>query len=409
MEAHKVSENLAISIDDSLRDSTVRKEISRGTYYCLAFVILVSVYFGSIMGVGPMFSVIMKTAHDLLLNTAFYIMGVAVVAGALSSVFSEFGVTALINKLISPIMRPIFKLPGAAALGAVTEYFSDNPAIVPIAQDPAYAKYFKKFEWATMVNFGTTFGMGIIMAGGIMGISSGKYATSVLIGTICAVIGGVFSVRLLMCYTKKFYGEEEAVEQKYLSSEIPDVKSGYRKVREGTPFQRGLNATFDGGKSGVQLGLSIIPGILIFCTLVMMLTNGPSIVDGQEVYLGAAYEGVGLLPWIGEKLSFILVPLFGFENPAVLSLPLTSLGAAGASIAGAKTLADAGMLSGHDMTVYFAIGYCWAGFLSTHASISDSLGVREITTKAMLAHLLGGVLAGVIANYLYLFIFTFIF
>lgn len=387
-------------------DPTIRKEISKGTFLCLGFVILLAVYFGSKMGVGVMFSVIMKTAHDLLLNTAFYIMGVAVIAGALSSVFSEFGVTALINKLISPIMRPIFKLPGAAALGAVTEYFSDNPAIVPIAQDPAYAKYFKKFEWATMVNFGTTFGMGIIMTGGIMGIASGKYATSVLIGTICAIIGGVFSVRILMRFTKKLFGTEEEVTQEYLSSEIADVKPGYRKTREGTPFQRGLNATFDGGKAGAQLGLSIIPGILIFCTFVMMLTNGPSIVDGKEVYLGVAYEGVGLLPWIGEKLSFLLVPLFGFDNPEVLSLPLTSLGAAGASIAGAKTLADAGLLTSHDMTVYFAIGYCWAGFLSTHASISDSLGMREITTKAMLSHLIGGVIAGVIANYLHTFIFT---
>ena len=94
-------------------DPTIRKEISKGTFLCLGFVILLAVYFGSKMGVGVMFSVIMKTAHDLLLNTAFYIMGVAVIAGALSSVFSEFGVTALINKLISPIMRPIFKLPGA--------------------------------------------------------------------------------------------------------------------------------------------------------------------------------------------------------------------------------------------------------------------------------------------------------
>ena len=47
----------------------------------------------------------------------------------------------------------------------------------------------------------------------------------------------------------------------------------------------------------------------------MMLTNGPSVVDGKEVYPGVAYEGVGLLPWIGEKLSFLLVPLFGFDNP----------------------------------------------------------------------------------------------
>ena len=58
------------------------------------------------------------------------------------------------------------------------------------------------------------------------------------------------------------------------------------------------------------MGLAIIPGVLIVCTFVMMLTfKMPA--DG---YTGAAYEGVGFLPWLGEKLTFILEPLFGFNQ-----------------------------------------------------------------------------------------------
>ena len=49
-------------------------------------------------------------------------------------------------------------------------------------------------------------------------------------------------------------------------------------------------------------------------------------------YTGAAYEGVGLLPWIGSKISFILQPLFGFSNPEAIAVPITALGAAGAAI-----------------------------------------------------------------------------
>ena len=94
-----------------------------------------------------------------------------------------------------------------------------------------------------------------------------------------------------------------------------------------------------------------------------------------------------------RKVIILTRAFIWIRQSVVLSLPLTSLGAAGASIAGAKTLADAGLLTSHDMTVYFAIGYSLVGFLSTHASISDSLGMREITTKAMLSHLIGGVIA----------------
>lgn len=377
----------------------LRPEITKGTFICLVFVILIAVGFGSVMGVGTMCSVMMKTAHDLLLNTSFYIMAVSVLAGAVAAVFSEFGVTALLNKLISPIMRPLMGLPGASALGAIAVFFSDNPAIVPVAQEPAYAKYFKKYEWATMVNFGTVFGMGIIVVGGIIGIQGGKYAISLLIGLLSAIIGGVFSVRLLRRATKKMYGTDALVTSEYLSTETTEIPEGKRVIREGNAFERGLNATFDGGKSGVQLGLSIIPGILIFCTLVMMLSNGPSVVDGKEIYLGNAYEGIGLLPWLGSKISFILQPLFGFNNLEVIGLPLTSLGAVSASIAGAKTMADAGMMTIHDMSVYIAMGYCWAGFLSTHASMADSLKMREIVPKAMATHFIGGLIAGIVANY----------
>lgn len=385
--------------------SLYRKEISKGTFICIGFVVLLAAYFGSVMGVGNMFGTILKTAHDLLLNTAFYIMGVAVLAGAVSAVFSEFGVTNLLNKLLSPVMRPLFKLPGASSLGAITAYFSDNPAIVMVAKDPVYAQYFKKYEWATMLNFGTTFGMGIIITGGILGIQSGKFVGAIGLGTVCAFIGGMVSTRLLMRKTKKMYGTEATVSDDYLDAKTEEAPKGYRKVREGSAFQRGLNAAFDGGKTGVNLGLSIIPGILIFTTLVMMLTNGPSIVDGKEIYQGIANEGTGLLPAIGDKLSFILTPLFGFANSKVLGLPLISLGACGASVAGAKQLAEAGLLNIHDMTVYFAIAYCWAGFLSTHASMADAMKTREVTTYAILTHLIGGLFAGVVANYLALLIF----
>ena len=376
-----------------------RREISKGTFLSLGFLLLLGVYFASVMGFGTMFSVMMSTAHDLIINTTFYIMGVAVLAGAVATLFSEFGVTALLNKLLAPLMKPLFNLPGVAALGAIATYFSDNAAVVIVAQDPSVAKYYKKYQWVTMLNFGTTFGMGIILAGGILGIQSGKFISCVAIGSVCAIIGGVVSNRLLMWKTKKMYGVDAGVDDKYLNSNTDPAPQGYRRIRKGSPVQRVLSAVCDGGKAGVNLGMSIIPGVLIFTTLVMMLTNGPSVVHGHEVYQGVAYEGTGLLPMIGDKLAFILEPMFGLTNSETLGLPLTSLGAAGASLAGAKQMAESGALGMHDMTVYFAIAWCWSGFLSAHASIADAMKTREVTTFAMLAQLIGGLVAGVVANY----------
>ena len=87
------------------------------------------------MGVGQAINTLMNTAYYILMNTVFYIMAIAVIAGAISELLSEYGVVRLINVLLSPLMRPLFGMPGASALGVVTTYLSDNPAILTLAND----------------------------------------------------------------------------------------------------------------------------------------------------------------------------------------------------------------------------------------------------------------------------------
>ena len=95
----------------------------------------------NIMGAGIMFKVIMNTAHDLLLNTVFLIMAMAVLAGSLSALLSEFGVISLLNKVFAIFMKPLYGLPGASIAGAITTYLSDNPAIISFSKDKSFTKY----------------------------------------------------------------------------------------------------------------------------------------------------------------------------------------------------------------------------------------------------------------------------
>ena len=60
------------------------------------------------MGLANMFKTMMATAHDLILNTVVFIMGVAVLASAFAEILSEFGVVALMNRMLSPIIKPLF-------------------------------------------------------------------------------------------------------------------------------------------------------------------------------------------------------------------------------------------------------------------------------------------------------------
>ena len=78
------------------------KAISLETFVFLAIFIGGFAWIGHVMGVGLMFKTMMATAHDLLLQTVFFIMAMAVIAGAISGLLSEFGAISLINKIFAP-------------------------------------------------------------------------------------------------------------------------------------------------------------------------------------------------------------------------------------------------------------------------------------------------------------------
>ena len=136
------------------------------------------------------------------------------------------------NRILSPLMKPLFGLPGAVSVGAVATYLSDNPAIMPLAADKGFLKYFKKWQVTTLVNLGTVFGMGLIVTTFMLALSSATQSLgrAVLLGNIGAIMGGIVSVRLMGYFGKRKYGKDLAVVSD--EEEGYDIL-GYREVRHG--------------------------------------------------------------------------------------------------------------------------------------------------------------------------------
>ena len=379
----------------SKKNVVVKKAISLETFVFLAIFFLIFGLMARKMGTPLMFKTMMATAHDLLLNTVFFIMAMAVIAGAVSALLSEFGAIALINKIFAPLMKPLWGMPGASVTGAVATYLSDNPAIIPFAKDKRFTSFFKKYQVPALCNLGTAFGMGLIVTMFMMGQGEG-FIKAAIIGNVGAILGSIISVRLMLIETRKYYGDE-AEEPAIELAEGDDRPDKVRIVRDGNMFQRVLDTVLEGGKTGVEMGLAIIPGVLIVCTFVMMLTfKMPA-----GGYTGAAYEGVGFLPWLGEKLTFILEPLFGFHSAEAIAFPITALGAVGGAISLVPEFLKSGLIGANDIAVLTAMGMCWSGYLSTHIGMMDALGVRKLSSKAIVSHTIGGLAAGVIAHYLF--------
>lgn len=368
-------------------------------------VIFLAVFFaifgtlGSIMGVPNMLNTLMKTAYSLLMETVFYLMAITVLSGALGKLLVEFGVVRLLELLLRPLMKPLFNMPGVASLGAVMTFLSDNPAIMSLTKDKHFSRYFKTFQLISFTNFAAAFGMGLIV---IVFMSSLGYASAALIGLFGAFIGSLTSTRLMQFFVLKAH--PEYADELTIGGNEQKISF---KTEEQSLFLRVLNSLLDGGKTGVELGLAIIPGVLIISTLVMMFTFGPSNVGADNAgnailaYTGGPYEGIELLPKLAGKIGFIFEWLFGFQDSTLVAFPIISLGSVGAALGLVPKFQANGIIDGNTIAVFSAIGMCWSGYLSTHTAMLDSLGFRHLTSKDLIAHTIGGICAGASAHWAY--------
>ena len=391
----------AISTKTESLDDTRRYRLIIEPLTLLTLMALVFGYLGHTMGLTNMFNTLFNTAHQLLLNTVLFLMGITVLAGAAGRLLMEFHVISMIEKLLVPLMRPVFNLPGRAAMAAMMTFFSDNPAIIGLAKDKRFNQSFKTHEIISLTNFGTAFGLGLIVVTymATVGGSTGgaTYFMPAIVGLGGALIGAVVSTRLMQWFIRDDVALKHIAPQECTVDDLLDQQLAHSSD---PVWLRCLNALLDGGKSGVEMGIAIIPGVLIISTTVMVLTFGPS----ENGYTGAAFEGVALLPHLAGYFSGLFEVLFGFHNPELIAFPMTSLGAVGAALSLVPNFIERGLIGGSEIAVFTAMGMCWSGYLSTHTAMLDSLGFRHLTSKAIIAHTIGGIMAGVAARYLFLLV-----
>lgn len=367
---------------------------------CLAVIVGIFGYLSSVMGFTNMLNTIMRTAHDLLLNTVFYLMAMCVLTAALSRIFSVFGVVDLLQKILKPVLRPLYDLPGVSSAGALMTFLSDKPAIISVAKNPLFSRYFKRYQHISLVNFAGSYAMGLLVIIFMMGHG---YYTEPLYGLVGAVCGSIIATRLMQRLVLKEHPE-------YLTEDvISEAQGKEQETREPyethpddprqTLFVRVLDALLDGGKTGVEVGLAIIPGVLIISTFVMMFTFGSDPQTGT--YTGAAYQGTELLPHLAGKAGFILHWLFGFQASELVAFPITALGTVGAALGLIPEMMTKGIIDSNAIAVFTAMGMCWSGFLSADAATLDSLGYRHFISRSFTCTFVGGIAAGVITHWLY--------
>ena len=113
-----------------------------------------------------------------------------------------------------------------------------------------------------------------------------------------------------------------------------------------------------------------------------------------------AYEGIAIFPKLGSYIGWLFRWLFGFQNAELIAFPITSLGAVGAALSLIPKFIQENIIGANEIAVFTSMGMCWSGYLSTHTAMLDSLNHRELTSRALISHTIGGLAAGISAHYI---------
>ncbi|WP_138159244.1 CD0519/CD1768 family membrane protein [Peptoniphilus catoniae] len=382
-------------MDTHKKSNLTKIDVVESVSFLLIFFLIFG-YIGNKMGPINMIKTILNTSYSLLMDICFYLMAICVITGGIGALFMEFKVIKCLNSFLSLLMNPFYSLPGASAWGVLTCYISDNPAMLSLAENEEYKSYFKKYQFPALTNLGTSFGMGLIVTATIMSLPMKGAILAAIIGNLGAIIGSIVSVRLMLGFTKKYYGPDA---YKNAAEEKSSFNNSFNNnCNKENIFSRFINSLIKGGASGVELGFQIIPGVLLICSFVLLISNTA---PAGGVYDGSAGQGVPILPYIGEKLSFIIQPLFGFKSPESIAVPITSLGSAGAAIGLIPDLMKKGLISAQDLAVFTSISMCWSGYLSTHIAMMSAIGESDLSGKAIISHTIGGLVAGLASHLIF--------
>ncbi len=82
------------------RSRRIKKAVSKETFIFLLVFFLFFGYLSHVMGADKMFKTLMNTAHYLLIDVVFFIMAIAVIAGAIAALLLIYRITLPLFRLL---------------------------------------------------------------------------------------------------------------------------------------------------------------------------------------------------------------------------------------------------------------------------------------------------------------------
>ena len=203
-------------------------------------------------------------------------------AGLLLPLLLDFGLLEFIGALLTKVMRPLFTIPGRAAVDCNTSWIGDGTLGVMLTANQYESGYYSKREAAiiatTFSAVSITFSIVVLAQVGLMEYFGAYYLLICLIGVACALL-------LPRIPPLSFKKDEYLVPGKAMGETLPEgytssIQYGLALARQRVGEHQGaaqfLESSF---KNAAGMWFGVLPVVMCIGTLALVLANNTTIFE----------------------------------------------------------------------------------------------------------------------------------
>ena len=234
-------------------------------------------------------------------------------AGLLLPLLLDFGLLEFIGALLTKVMRPLFKIPGRAAVDCITSWIGDGTLGVMLTANQYEGGYYSAREASivstTFSAVSITFSIVVLAQVGLMDYFGLYYLLICAVGIVCAII----LPRIPPLSLKK---DEYLVEGKAMAETLPDgytssVQYGLDLAIQRVDEHRGpLQFLENGVKNSAGMWFGVLPVVMCIGTLALVLSNNTQIFE----ILGTPFMPLLQLLQVPEAEAVSKTMIVGFTD-----------------------------------------------------------------------------------------------
>lgn len=242
------------------------------------------------------------------------------IAGLLLPLLLDFGLLEFIGAVFTRYMRPLFKVPGRAAVDCITSWIGDGTLGVMLTCNQYEGGYYSAREASiiatTFSAVSITFSLVVLDQVGMVEYFGIYYLIICLVAVVCALICPRIPP---LCSKKDTYLVEgrkmaETIPEEFANSRQYGMSLAMKRVRQ----HKGLGEFLSSGiKNSANMWFGVLPTVMCIGTLALLLANYTSVFQVMGIPFRPLMEVMGV-PDVNDAASTMIIGFVDMFTPSIL-------------------------------------------------------------------------------------------